>query len=202
MRTRAKLELAPDWRSSYTRHSLQIEVNMARLVFVLLLFFAPVQAEEIYQFSDPVDRARFEQFSKELRCPQCQNQNIADSESMQAGDLRRELYEQIQAGRSDKEIVDEMVRRYGNYILYRPPFDASTAVLWIFPIALLLIGVIVVLVMVRKRARTDAVEEGGLSAGEQARLDALLADSDPSAATSAKQNNLHKEPNNASEKSE
>ncbi|WP_083915351.1 cytochrome c-type biogenesis protein [Gilvimarinus chinensis] len=147
---------------------------MVRLVFVLLLFFVKVQAEEIYQFSNPVDRARFEHFSKELRCPQCQNQNIADSESMQAGDLRRELYEQIQAGRSDKEIVDEMVQRYGNYILYRPPFDSSTAVLWIFPVALLLIGVIVVLLMVRKRAKAEHSEEGELTASEQARLDALL----------------------------
>ncbi|UTF60691.1 cytochrome c-type biogenesis protein [Gilvimarinus sp. DA14] len=148
---------------------------MTRLVFVFLLFFAQVQAEEIYQFDDPADRARFEQFGKELRCPQCQNQNIADSESMQAGDLRREVYEQIQAGRSDKEIVDEMVRRYGNYILYRPPFDASTAILWAFPLVLLLVGVGVVVAMVRKRAKADPVGDQGLSAAEQARIDALLA---------------------------
>ena len=157
---------------------------MARLLILWLVLSGAAQAEDIYQFSNPVDRARFEHFTAELRCPQCQNQSIGDSDSMQAEDLRRDLYEQIQAGRSDKEITDEMVRRYGNYILYRPPLNSSTVVLWVLPVVLLIIGIVVVLVMVRKRKAAEGQRQ--LTPKEQADIEAMLAEHDRKGATSEK----------------
>ncbi|MDO3382486.1 cytochrome c-type biogenesis protein [Gilvimarinus algae] len=154
-----------------------------RLLCVFLMFLGLVcQAEPVYEFDNPVDRARFQQFNEELRCPQCQNQNLAGSDSLVSETLREDLYEQILAGRSDKEIIDDMVRRYGDYILYRPPFDASTAVLWLGPFGLLLIGGTVLLLMVRRRARQTA-QDPELSAAEQARLQRLLDEHDTQAAS-------------------
>ena len=92
---------------------------------------------------DPVAQKRLVDLSAQLRCLVCQNQSIAESNAELAVDLRNQINEQIKAGRSDKEIVDFMVTRYGDFVLYRPPFKATTALLWIGPIALLLLAVFV-----------------------------------------------------------
>ncbi|MDO3385583.1 cytochrome c-type biogenesis protein CcmH [Gilvimarinus sp. SDUM040013] len=144
-----------------------------RLVLFLLgcLLAGSSLAEQIYQFDDPVDRARFKQFNEELRCPQCQNQNLAGSDSIVSESVRQDLYEQILAGRSDKEITDDMVRRYGNYILYKPPFKPATAALWLSPLILLGIGSFVLWRMVRRRARSD---DGELSAADEDAVNQLV----------------------------
>src|SRR5690625_4639181 len=87
-------------------------------------------AIDAYEFDNEVDRKRYVSFIEEMRCPKCQNQNLSGSDSPIAADLRRELYFLIQDGRSDMEIVDFMVERYGEYILYRPRLSSATGLLW------------------------------------------------------------------------
>ena len=95
---------------------------------------------------------RYDALTHELRCMQCQNQSIADSPVELAAGLRRDVREQLIAGRTDVEIRESMVRRYGNAILYRPPMDAGTAWVWIAPVVALLGGFVVAIVIVRRRS--------------------------------------------------
>lgn len=130
---------------------------------------------DAHEFANDVERLRYQSFIDEMRCPKCQNQNLSGSDSPIAMDLRRELYDMIQDGRSDKEIVDFMVERYGEYILYRPRVTPVTFMLWFGPVVLLLIGIIVLIVIVRQRRRA-ALESApkALDPLEQARLAELL----------------------------
>lgn len=132
-------------------------------------------AIDVYEFNNEVDRKRYQSFIDEMRCPKCQNQNLSGSDSPIAMDLRRELYLMIEAGKSDKEIVDFMVERYGEFILYRPRINSSTILLWGAPIFLLIAGIILLLVIVRRRRAAEAIQaDAGLSEEEQARLAGLL----------------------------
>jgi cytochrome c-type biogenesis protein CcmH len=130
-----------------------------------------------YQFDNEQQRDRYQHFIEEMRCPKCQNQNLAGSDAPIATDLRRELHRLLLEGRSDREITDYMVARYGEFILYDPPFDKKTAFLWLAPGAFLAIGAVVIFVIVRRR-RTglDEAATAPLDAGEQQRLRALLRD--------------------------
>ena len=123
--------------------------------------------------ADPVAEKRLQHLSEELRCLVCQNQNIADSNAELAQDLRREIRGMIQAGKSDKEIIDFMVVRYGDFVLYRPPVKGITLLLWGGPIALLLLGLFVLQRYLRQRARRMA-DDRPLSAAEAGRAEALL----------------------------
>ena len=96
---------------------------------------------------------RFTAFTTQLRCLVCQNQNIAQSNAELATDLREQIYQQISHGKSDQEIVDYLVARYGNYILYRPPFDGVTLGLWFGPFILLIGGISYLLFYLRKKSR-------------------------------------------------
>src|SRR5690606_23373937 len=118
---------------------------------------------------------RYYSFIEEMRCPKCQNQNLAGSDSPISMDLRHELYLMIDDGRSDKEIVDFMVQRYGEYILYRPRVSPVTWLLWFGPGLLMLIGIIVLMVILRQR-RIASLGTGprALDEKEQARLNELL----------------------------
>ncbi|QJR10908.1 hypothetical protein DSM104443_01978 [Usitatibacter rugosus] len=100
---------------------------------------------------DPGTEQRLKHLAEELRCLVCQNQTIADSNASLAIDLRNQIRGQIAAGKSDGEIRDYMVQRYGDFVLYKPPFQANTLALWIAPLALLVTGVAVFLVVVRRR---------------------------------------------------
>jgi cytochrome c-type biogenesis protein CcmH len=124
-----------------------------------------------YEFADESQRDRYRHFVEEMRCPKCQNQNLAGSDAPIATDLRRELHRLLIDGRSDREIVDFMVARYGAYILYDPPFDKKTALLWLAPVGFFAIGTIVLLSIVRRRR---APPPSDLSVAERARLDELL----------------------------
>ena len=127
---------------------------------------------ETYEFSDPMLEERYQALSAELRCPKCQNQNIADSNAPIAQDLRRLLYQQLEAGASDEEILDYMVARYGEFVRYRPKFSGATAVLWLAPVLLLALGVGIVMMTLRGRSRSAAGAE--LSTEEQQELAQLL----------------------------
>ena len=150
-------------------------ISVALLSLLLVtLFSSPAFAGPIdtYQFNDEVTKVRFQKLNYELRCPKCQNQNLADSNSPIAQDLRKEVYEMLMDGRSDMEIMDFMVNRYGEYVLYRPRVNSVTYVLWFGPIAFILIGGFVVFLLVRKRDTKPAT----LSKEQQQQLDSILKD--------------------------
>lgn len=143
------------------------------LLFVLIPFVnaSPV---DTYVFKDEVTKIRFNALTKELRCPKCQNQNLADSNSPIAADLRREVYELLNQDKADIEIVDFMVARYGEFVLYRPRVSSLTYILWFGPGLLLLIGVIVVVVIVRKKPQEKEVKT--LTEDQKNQLDNILKD--------------------------
>jgi cytochrome c-type biogenesis protein CcmH len=109
--------------------------------------------EAVPAVADPVLEARVMRIAAELRCLVCQNQTIADSHSGLAEDLRREVREQLLRGASDEQVVQFMTDRYGDFVRYRPPFKTATALLWIGPAALLVIGLGTLVVVLRRRAK-------------------------------------------------
>ena len=134
--------------------------------FVLALFGAlllgvaiPCAAFDIESMPTPEMQQRYDGLTHELRCMQCQNQSIADSPVGLAEDLRRDVREQIIAGKTDAQIRDSMVARYGNIILFRPPFTPSTAWVWVLPFLLLLFGVFVAVRIVRTRTALVASDD-------------------------------------------
>ena len=150
----------------------------ASLLGVMLLLSAYAAAViETYEFSTPALEARYQLLSEELRCPKCQNQNIADSNAPISQDLRRLLHQQLEAGASNEEILEFMVARYGEFVRYRPAFNAVTAVLWLAPLLLLLAGVAGLLLILRGRREGG----GSLTADDEAQLAALLKNSEKDA---------------------
>ncbi|WP_280546269.1 MULTISPECIES: cytochrome c-type biogenesis protein [unclassified Halomonas] len=141
------------------------------LCAVLLWPILGQAAVEVREFDDPVTEQRYRDLTATLRCPKCENQAIGDSDSPIAGDMRERVYLQLQDGRSDKEILDFMVNRFGDYVLYNPRLEGRTLLLWGLPAGLVLLGALVVVLMVRARRRTSVRD---LSAEERARLDALI----------------------------
>ncbi|RYY75282.1 MAG: cytochrome c-type biogenesis protein CcmH [Gammaproteobacteria bacterium] len=151
---------------------LKIFLVLAILLCICEQAFAAI---ETHEFDSELQRQRYQSFIEEMRCPKCQNQNLAGSDSPISADLRRELYEMIKQGKSDKEIVDFMVDRYGDFILYRPRVAPVTYVLWGAPITLLIVGIIVLIIILRRRRQLALIQSTQeLSAGEQARLNVLL----------------------------
>jgi cytochrome c-type biogenesis protein CcmH len=138
-------------------------------MFSLSVLASPV---DTYVFKDKVTEIRFNALNKELRCPKCQNQNLADSNSPIAADLRREVYEMLQQGKADMEIVDFMVSRYGEFVLYRPRVSSLTYLLWYGPAGLLFIGVIVVVMILRRKPVKNAQKP--LSNDQKVKLDQIL----------------------------
>jgi cytochrome c-type biogenesis protein CcmH len=139
----------------------------------LLMSMPAIAVIETYEFDSEVDHIRYQKFIEELRCPKCQNQNLAGSNSPISADLRREIHRLIGEGKSDTEIVQFMVDRYGDFILYRPRLSSETFILWAAPAIFLLIGAGVIVAIARRRRRV-VVSDDALSEAEQARLKALL----------------------------
>jgi cytochrome c-type biogenesis protein CcmH len=117
-------------------------------------------------FDDPVLQHRYEAINRELRCLVCQNQTIADSNATLAQDLRREVREMIAAGRTDAEIREFMIERYGDFVLYRPRMTAQNFLLWAAPALLLIVGAVVVVRVVRRKAQESKLEPEGPEAGQ------------------------------------
>lgn len=128
-----------------------------RLGLIALLCLLPLlaiaQAIQPLPFRDRAEEVRFQKLSTELRCPMCQNETLADSNAPIAHDLRRQIFEMIQAGKSDAEIKAYLVDRYSDFVLYKPPVEPKTWLLWFGPLVVLAIGGMVVAVQVRRRAR-------------------------------------------------
>ncbi|KQB52001.1 cytochrome C [Pseudomonas endophytica] len=148
---------------------------LAAVVFGLTLTGVAHAAIDTYEFANDAERARFRELTQELRCPKCQNQDLADSNAPIATDLRREIYRMLGEGKDNQQIIDFMVDRYGDFVRYKPPLTSKTAVLWFGPLALLLGGVVVIGVIVGRRRRTARTEDSDtLSAEERQRLKTLL----------------------------
>lgn len=148
---------------------------MIRALFLLVLFStSSFAAIDTHNFKSVEDEKRFHALAAELRCPKCQNQNIADSDSPIAKDLRTEVFRMIDEGAEDESIIDFMVTRYGDFVLYRPKMNSQTWLLWNGPFLVLGFGVLVILAVVWQRRSRRKVSEAALSSDEQARLDALL----------------------------
>ncbi|HWA49244.1 MAG TPA: cytochrome c-type biogenesis protein [Dongiaceae bacterium] len=141
---------------------------------LLWLLAAPVFAQE-QQLADPALEQRARTLSYEIRCVVCQSQSIAESEADIARDMRTLIREQIAAGKSDQEIRAYLVARYGDFILFQPPFKATTYALWIGPFAVLVLALIGVIVFFRRRAAQPAAARE-LSAAERNRVAEMLRD--------------------------
>lgn len=129
-----------------------------RFLLLLIVILAwPVSAQEQMRFSSELNQTRYQALVAELRCPKCQNQNVADSESSIALDLRRLVFEMIEQGKTDQEIIDYMVARYGAFVLYRPEHSSATFLLWYGPFILLAVGLLAFVLIIlanRKQRRT------------------------------------------------
>jgi cytochrome c-type biogenesis protein CcmH len=144
------------------------------LILLAMLWIAPALAQEA-QLADPQLEQRARDLSREIRCVVCQSQSVADSDADIAKEVRVIIREQIAAGKSDREIQDYLVARYGDFVLFDPPFKASTYVLWLGPFAILLLAAIGVAVFFRRRAQEPA-RARDLSADEHSRVVRLLDD--------------------------
>ncbi|NBF01405.1 cytochrome c-type biogenesis protein CcmH [Pseudomonas sp. Fl5BN2] len=131
-------------------------------------------AIDTYQFANDAERERYHELTKELRCPKCQNQDIADSNAPIAADLRKEIFRMLGEGKDNQQIIDFMVDRYGDFVRYRPALTGKTALLWFGPAALLLGGLVLIAVIVRRRRAERSDSPNTLSVEERQRLDQLL----------------------------
>jgi cytochrome c-type biogenesis protein CcmH len=148
---------------------------MRWLLVIILLIPCLAMAEEARPLADnPQVEARLKTLAVELRCLVCQNQTLADSHAPLAEDLRREVREMIAKGMSDREIIDFLVQRYGDFVLYRPPWKASTTLLWLGPFLLLIAGATGLVFALRRRQKKLA--DVTLSEEEHNRVAQLLSE--------------------------
>jgi cytochrome c-type biogenesis protein CcmH len=143
-------------------------------LLLILVIMSPAIAKDAQPLGDdPAVEQRLVKLSQELRCLVCQNETLADSRADLAEDLRREIREQIKAGKSDKEIIAFLTERYGQFILYRPRVTPTTYLLWFGPFVLLLAGLALLFRYIKQRR--DLIPEKPLSADERRRAEELLA---------------------------
>ena len=138
------------------------------LIFTLLFWVAPVQAViEAYEFESEQMEADYKKLIAELRCLVCQNQNLSDSDADLARDLRRETYEMLQQGKSRQQVVDFMVTRYGDFVLYRPQFKSTTYLLWLGPFLLLLLVLYLLVRRLRNAQKPVEVDAAAMAEAKQ-----------------------------------
>ena len=144
-------------------------------LFLTALLFSSVafSAIDALNFTSPQQESDYHQLTQSLRCPQCQNNNIADSNATIAVDMRGKVFELLQEGKSKNDVVDYMVARYGNFVTYDPPMTASTLVLWIAPLLLVLLGV-VFLLRRKPKAQSAVKSQDVLTDEDNVRLAELL----------------------------
>ncbi|PIE40717.1 MAG: hypothetical protein CSA49_07095 [Gammaproteobacteria bacterium] len=147
-------------------------MHATRFVFFTALFmvFPAIASLNVYEFEDEQKRAQFDDLIHELRCPKCQNQNIADSDAGVSKLIKDRVYKLVQEGQDKQQITDHMIARYGEFVTYRPRVKKSTFLLWFGPVFFLMVTVLVLLLYVRNSKKT-VVE---LSPSEQKKMQKLL----------------------------
>ena len=130
------------------------KLNFLTLILLLLplALFARIES---HQFDNADQEALYVRLTKELRCLVCQNQNLADSNADLAKDLREKAYEMVKSGKSHKDITEYMIARYGDFVLYRPPVNKSTYLLWIGPFVFLLLALLALFYFIRRKSSSD-----------------------------------------------
>ncbi|MBP2167705.1 cytochrome c-type biogenesis protein CcmH [Erwinia toletana] len=141
------------------------------LLVAMVLSFSAFAAIDTLQFDSVEQEQQYRQLTESLRCPKCQNNSIADSNAMIAGDMRLKVYQLMKQGQSKQQITDYMVARYGNFVTYQPPLTASTLILWAGPVLFVLLGALVIILRSR---RPQPTQQAQFDAAEQQRLDRLL----------------------------
>ncbi|MEP1213856.1 MAG: cytochrome c-type biogenesis protein [Marinobacter sp.] len=152
----------------------------AVLAALLLMTFGPssvAQSNDVYSFDSRAEEQRFQTLISELRCPKCQNQNIADSNAPISKDMREEVYQMMSEGARNEEIVDALVSRFGEFVRYKPEVDRRTILLWATPVIAVAVGFLVVAIIVI-RARRNGVNEPALTDEERTRASRILAEGD------------------------
>ena len=142
------------------------------LILMLLSLLAPALAKEAKPVEDPQIEQRMQALTQQLRCLVCQNETLADSHADLAEDLRKEIREQMKAGKSDREIIAFLTQRYGDFVLYKPPVKATTYLLWFGPFVLLLGGTFLLYRYVKHRR--EIIQDQPLTAAEHKRAEELL----------------------------
>lgn len=132
-----------------------------------LLFIAGLNVafaeDQRFPFDSADQEARFDHLTEELRCLVCQNQSLADSDAPLANDLRDQVYDMVKEGQTDEDIIEYLVARYGEFVLYRPRLNAATAILWAAPAILFLIGLVVIIVLLKRKPASVETDEMKLS---------------------------------------
>lgn len=137
----------------------------------------PVSAAiDVYEFESVEQEKAFQDLTATLRCPKCQNNTIADSNAELAKDMRQKAFDMIKEGKSEQDVIDYMIARYGNFVTYDPPLMLSTIVLWAGPLLFVLVGFTVLVMRSRKKGETQATAT--LEADEEQRLKSLLEEMD------------------------
>ncbi|MCC3703065.1 cytochrome c-type biogenesis protein [Rouxiella badensis] len=148
-------------------------MRLISLIFGLMLSFSVFAAIDAYQFKSPQQEQQYRELTEQLRCPKCQNTNIAASDSIIAADMRKKVLELLNQGQSSKQIVDYMVARYGNFVTYEPPVTPSTLILWVGPALFVIVGALVIILRARRRQTEEQ-----MSSQEKLRLAQLLGEKD------------------------
>jgi cytochrome c-type biogenesis protein CcmH len=151
--------------------------NAIMFILVAQLSLPVLAVVETYEFNSEDLRGRYNDLLFELRCPKCQNQNLADSDAPIAADLRAQVYRLLNENNTDAEVKAYLVARYGDFVLYNPPVNKHTAMLWLLPAGGLLIGIIVIFMLVRRTSTTD--QTVALNQSQQQRLTDILNDQEP-----------------------
>ncbi len=150
-----------------------------KLLFKILLIFlvsfgSNVNAnDEPVEFSDTKLEQRYHSLIEETRCLVCQNQSLADSHAELAQDLRKDIYDMVVSGKNDEEIIQFLVDRYGDFVLYRPPLKESTWLLWFGPFLFLLIGLFAAIIIIKKQSSANN-DEVQIDKEQQRRLNEIL----------------------------
>lgn len=146
------------------------------LLLSVLVSFSIAAAIDVYKFETEEQEALFKTLAAELRCPKCQNNNLADSNASIAKDMRQKTYNMVIEGKNEDQIVDYWVDRFGNFVIYKPPVTLATSVLWVAPGLFVVLGFVIIVRNSRRKARSQ--DEDQLTGADKDRLAKILKDSE------------------------
>jgi cytochrome c-type biogenesis protein CcmH len=156
---------------------VSMKVSFVVLSLLLSSLITPAWAVDAYTFNTASQQQRYLHLTKTLRCPKCQNQDLSDSNAPLAADLRREIHRMLLENKTDDQIVQFMVDRYGEFVMYKPKFERSTWLLWLGPFCLAALGVLIVIIISVQRSKLMRKETGDMLSAEEAdQLKKILAE--------------------------